>query len=275
MTKNGYKQTEEHRKNSGNAHLGIKISEAGCRNIGNSKRGVLNPNYGKQMSAEQRKKISNALSGDKNPMFGKHPSKETRIKLSAIHKGKTLSKEHCKKISESKMGEKNPMFGKHISISAKEKISNALSGDKNVLYGKHLPKKTCEKISISRTGKTRGELHPNWKGGISFEPYCQLFDDDFKDRSRARYDYKCVECRKTQEENGRALSVHHVCYDKKTCCKKGEMMGDRKFVVLCISCHVKTNTDRGGWEDWFTEIINEFYDGICYLPKPSPHVENI
>jgi hypothetical protein len=68
----------------------------------------------------------------------------------------------------------------------------------------------------------------------------------------------------TQEENGKALAVHHVHYDKKTCCKEGESVGDRKFVALCHSCHSATNNNREFWEDWYTEIINEFYGGQCY-----------
>ena len=42
-----------------------------------------------------------------------------------------------------------------------------------------------------------------------------------------------------------------------------------KFVALCRSCHTITNGDREFWEDWYTEIINEFYGGQCYLPKET------
>lgn len=103
-----------------------------------------------------------------------------------------------------------------------------------------------------------------WKGGISFGKYCLKFNRPFKRNVRSFFKYTCVECEMTQEENGKALAVHHVHYDKKTCCKEGESVGDRKFVALCHSCHSATNNNREFWEDWYTEIINEFYGGQCY-----------
>lgn len=112
-----------------------------------------------------------------------------------------------------------------------------------------------------------GEKSYLWKGGISFGKYCPKFNRPFRRRVRARFEYKCVECGKTTEENGESLCVHHVHYDKKTCCKEGEVVGDRKFVALCRSCHIATNNDREFWEDWFAEIIMEFYDGKSYFTE--------
>jgi predicted restriction endonuclease len=173
--------------------------------------------------------------GERSPRFGKHHSKVTREKMSKSALGRRMSVEARKKMSAAKTGKKLPPFSEEH----------------------------CRRISEGQ----RGEKAPNWRGGISFGKYCPKFNRPFRNRVRARYDYRCVECGMTQEENGKALAVHHVHYDKKTCCKEGEAVGDRKFVVLCKFCHSATNFNRGFWEDWYTEIVNEFYDGKSYLTE--------
>ena len=111
---------------------------------------------------------------------------------------------------------------------------------------------------MSRTG----ERSPQWKGGISFEPYCILFNKEFKERVRAFWGNKCPICGKTVEENGRSMCIHHVNYDKKTCCNDSE----RLFVPLCLSCHSKTNNNREEWEEYFTYMIS-IHGGKCYYTK--------
>jgi len=135
-------------------------------------------------------------------------------------------------------------------------------------------------ISISHTGvpkpprtathrkklseANRLENHPQWKGGISFEPYCVKFNAEFKERVRAFFGYECVECHKTQEELGIALDVHHVNYDKMMCCNDVKPL----FVSLCRRHNVMANHNRVYWQDHYTRIIMEQYCGQCYLPKP-------
>jgi len=116
----------------------------------------------------------------------------------------------------------------------------------------------------------KGENHPQWQGGISFEPYCILFNNKFKERVREFFDNKCVICDKTKEENGRALCVHHVNYDKETCCNDSE----RLFVPLCRSCHSKTNSHREYWQEYFTQLINKKYDGKCYYTQEEYNAIN-
>lgn len=119
----------------------------------------------------------------------------------------------------------------------------------------------CSELGL--VGKYTGENHPNWKGGISFQPYCQLFNTDFKTRVRVFFDNKCVECGKTNKENCKNLCVHHVNYEKSACCDDVEPL----FVSLCSSCHSKTNTNREYWEEKFTNLIMEKYNGKCYYTK--------
>ena len=114
----------------------------------------------------------------------------------------------------------------------------------------------CKVIALS------GEHSPMWKGGISYEPYCILFNKEFKERVRAFWGNKCPVCGKTEEECGKAHSVHHVGYDKGVCCNDNE----RLFVPLCISCHSKTNFNREVWEEYFTYLIS-IHGGKCYYTK--------
>lgn len=215
---------------------------------------------------EWRRKKSVVMCGEKNHRYGTHPSSETlELLSSAGKKRKSISEETRKKLSESKTGDKNPMFGKSPSIKTRKQIGDAMRGEKNCLYRKHLPEETRKKISVSRTGKTCKEHHPQWKGGVSFLPYCHMFNRPFKIRVRARYDYKCVECGKPQKDNGRLLDVHHVNYDKMVCCNDVKPL----FVALCRSCNTKANFDREYWEAHYTAIIKEKYGGMCYLPETT------
>lgn len=125
---------------------------------------------------------------------------------------------------------------------------------------------TRRKISAANSG----ENHPNWQGGKSFEPYCNKFDDPFKMRVRTYFNHKCVECGKTNYENGRNLDVHHVIYDKGICCN-GDDVKDRLFVPLCVSCHSKTKTKDQKildyYQERYTNLINTAYSGKCYYTK--------
>ena len=102
-----------------------------------------------------------------------------------------------------------------------------------------------------------------WKGGISFEPYCLKFNDDLKRRVRYFYNYECLICGKSQKENNKALSVHHVEYDKMSCCNDKPV----QFAALCTSCHAKTGHNRKQWEAMIHIIIDYLYDGKSYYTK--------
>ena len=82
--------------------------------------------------------------------------------------------------------------------------------------------------------------NPSWKGGKSFEEYGAEFDNELKEQIRLRDNYKCQTCGCTQLENGRQLDVHHIDYDKHNC-------NCNNLVALCMSCHSKTNYNRGKW----------------------------
>lgn len=101
---------------------------------------------------------------------------------------------------------------------------------------------------------TKGINNGRWKGGLSFEPYCQKFNEAFKESVREKFGRVCFLCPKTEVENGNKLSVHHVNYDKDCLCNDSKC----EFVPLCMSCHGKTNKNREYWEAEIMKRIESF-----------------
>jgi hypothetical protein len=110
-----------------------------------------------------------------------------------------------------------------------------------------------------------GENSCMWKGGTSFGPYCPKFNYEFKERVREFFGRRCVVCGKTESENGKRLDVHHIDYNKQTCCDNTKPL----FVALCKSCHRRTNKLKEYWEETLKNLILLEYDGECFLPRGS------
>jgi hypothetical protein len=112
----------------------------------------------------------------------------------------------------------------------------------------------------SKSCANSGEYSSAWKGGKSFEPYCILFNDEFKERCREFWGRKCGISGITEEENCQKLSVHHITYDKQTCCNTNVPL----FIPLSKEYHAKTNNNREYWEENLTNYIMIWFDGECY-----------
>ena len=139
----------------------------------------------------------------------KHYSEETRQKMR-----KPKSKEHKQRLSEVGMGKKQ-------SEEQKRKHSECM----------------------------RGENNPSWHNGISFEPYCYKFNEPKKEEIRERDGRICQECSKTEKENIKKLTCHHIHYDKPNC--------NADLISLCISCNSKANFNRSYWEEHFMKKLKE------------------
>lgn len=95
-------------------------------------------------------------------------------------------------------------------------------------------------IGESLKGLSLGDRNPNWKGGITFSPYCHKFNQDRKEKIRNEFGRTCFLC--GEKENGRKHSIHHVDYNK------GQGCGHNwALIPLCNSCHAKTNYNRWYW----------------------------
>jgi DNA primase catalytic subunit len=208
-------------------------------------------------------------------------------KISDAKKGKILSEEHKKKISVGLTGNQHPEGVKQkISETMKgrpcpwydkvraAKKAHPIKGPEHHSFGKVRSDETKEKLRLANLGKTHSaetikkmcemrklDKHPNWMGGKSFEPYCPKFNDEFKERVRAYFDYTCPEC--LTHQNGTALHVHHINFNKMSCCDDTLPL----FIPLCTPCHTKTNFNREYWEQYFTDMIDGYYQGKCYFSK--------
>lgn len=89
-----------------------------------------------------------------------------------------------------------------------------------------------------------GPVTFSWLGGKSFEPYPAKFNNALKEMIRKRDNFKCRICQTNQDENERALSVHHIDYDKNN-------IDPSNLISLCDTCHTKTNFNRDAWELFF------------------------
>ena len=111
--------------------------------------------------------------------------------------------------------------------------------------GKVVSKETREKMSESRQGQNnpmhgrRGESAPNWKGGISNNPYSTDWTKTLKKSIKERDHYICQLCYETED-----LVVHHIDYNKKNC-------DPENLITLCRKCNIKVNYNRECWIEYF------------------------
>ena len=130
-------------------------------------------------------------------------------------------------------------------------------GKNNPFYGKSHTTKTKNEIRASEYHKDHKlEKHPNWKGGISFEPYSPEFNNIFKRRIRKRDNYICMLCGIHKEKYWKAFDIHHINYNK-------NLSIPQNCISLCNSCHTKTNYNRKHWTKFFYDLLSERY-GYSY-----------
>lgn len=198
---------------------------------------------------EIRAKMSASHMGQKPWNTGKRYTPELCEKLSVAHKGRRHTQEQRIKRS-------NAMKIRMADPIEKTKLSNSMRGRK-------MPQETRDKLSAALMGRFCGEEGNNWRGGISFEPYCPKFNNYLRLRIRAFFDNRCVLCGKTKEENVWHLSCHHVEYNKQACCDGKPV----QFATLCKMCHGRTNHENDRWEAMLHRIIDEIYGGRSYFTK--------
>ena len=128
-------------------------------------------------------------------------------------------------------GKSNPNWKPKASFEC-EQCGAVITGMPCVIEGRRFCSVECHGLSM------RGENSPTWRGGISFGSYGPEFNGDLKQLVRERDNYTCQIC--GDQEDGRALDVHHIDYDK-----KNNQIGN--LIALCQVCHRRTNHNRKRW----------------------------
>lgn len=143
----------------------------------------------------------------------------------------------------------SPRKGKHHTEEAKQKMSETRKG--KGMGSKHTEefKQKMRKLHLGMNNPAYGRMRlgsdsNNWKGGISFDPYPIGWTDILKKSIRQRDNYKCQLCDKTQKQEGRKLSVHHIDYNK-------ENLDPKNLITLCKVCNSKVNGNRAAWTRFF------------------------
>jgi 5-methylcytosine-specific restriction endonuclease McrA len=104
----------------------------------------------------------------------------------------------------------------------------------------------CDRKCFNQSGAMRRTLekNPAWLGGKSFEPYTPEFNQSIKLRIKIRDHHKCQLCGTPEYELERSLSIHHIDYNKAN-------SKENNLIALCHACHIKTNTKREYWLNYF------------------------
>lgn len=151
-------------------------------------------------------------------MFGIHP---TTVNYWLKKNGIPLRSCNYK----SEIGRKNMAgigTGSKASMETRLKMSKTRKG-----------RKVSEEARRKQSASRRGIPYDAWSGYSSFEPYCYLFNFEKKEEIRNRDNRVCQLCGKSEIENGRRLSVHHIDGDKLQGCNGKEW----SLLSLCQACH--------------------------------------
>lgn len=215
-------------------------------------KGKTKGNYEPLMKTSKKLKEQYKLGIAKCGMTGKHHTEESKRKSSKSNTGQTRSEETRRNISKSIMGHISHTKGltKENSKGLK-KVSESLMGHKNF----NVELKGCFKKGHIPTGgfninPPKMEKNWNWRGGKSFEPYGIEFNKELKEYIRNKYNFRCQECFRHQDElyykSGRKykLMIHHIDYDKRN-------NNENNLIPLCVSCHGQTQFNRDDWTDYY------------------------
>ncbi len=101
--------------------------------------------------------------------------------------------------------------------------------------------------------KNSGPGNPNWRGGKSFEPYCEVWSDkEYKQDIKDRDGNKCLNpyC---SAKDPKDLTIHHIDYDKQNCHYSN-------LITVCRSCNSRANKDFNWHKHWYRAILTKRYN---------------
>jgi len=219
-------------------------------------------NKGQTTSEETKQKLSESHKSQ-------HSSPETEFRKGqkAWNEGKSYPDEIIQKISEGHKGQTSGNKGKKGQKAWNKDKKGCFSEDtiqrmSSAKHGRRISPETEFKEGQEPWNKgtkgmqeawnkgipgLSGEDHPNWRGGTSYFPYCNKFNNKLKKRIRDRDNHTCQLC--GMKEDGRKLSVHHIHYDKPNC--------NPDLIALCNGCNGRVNVNRDHYEALFMSKLKE------------------
>jgi len=253
-----------------------KENDTGCKRTSEKLKG-------KPKSEEHKKKLRGKR-GPNEKLKGRIMSEETRRKMSKAKDKHAKRKVNCKYCNKEFVAYRSVIesgVGIFCSIKCKGKYQTELNkanilktkcsycGKEITITPSRMKARTNLFCSVKCNAKWKSENLTKeksylWRGGISFKPYCEKFNNNLKERVRTFFGRCCYLCGKNEMENGKKLDVHHVNYQKMACCSE-EIRP--LFVPLCTSCHGKTHGNREYWKDFFTTSLEYLTDGKCFYTK--------
>ena len=161
-----------------------------------------------------------------NSMYGK--AAPWTVERNKANKGKTYEE----------------MYGPKLAL----RLKSALSLRSRKMWRMPGARKKMSEALRGKRPNISGSLHPNWRGGISKDPYPFVFNEILKESIRERDGHQCVDCGCSDMANGRKLVIHHIDYNKQNC------HGDN-LVTLCLACNSKANYKRDDWMKHFQALV--------------------
>lgn len=233
----GRKHTEATKNKISKAHKGQKLSEEHKKKLSKAleKRYIEHPEIKEQIA----KKLKGNTHGFKKGCVPWCAGTKGLCKPNSgsFKKGQKFSEKTKAKMSKAKKGRK-------VSEKTKEKIRQANIGKiRPEISGENSPAKRPEVREKLRLANI-GSKNPQWRGGLTQDPYGIKFNKELKSQIKKRDNYTCQECGCIKK----FLCVHHVDYDKQN--------NDRNNLIsLCRSCHSKTNFKRKDWTKYFQDKL--------------------
>ncbi len=234
----------------------IKCDRCGNSVSRKSSLAILKTKVGRFCSTSCRARMA-AKRGSDNPRY-------RRIKQSCVICGNTkdrrvysLSRDylcspacHARYLSLRATGALNVFWkGGQTKVSCSQCGEPLFRDPSELTYRKdHFCNRAC--LAKWKSINVRGAIHPNWKGGISKEPYPFEWSARLRETIRERDGRVCVLCGIAEIDCKIKLHVHHIDYDKRN-------LAPINLVSLCGVCHPKTNFNRSYWMDWFADNLRE------------------
>jgi len=176
-------------------------------------------------------------------MVEKMPEVTKRKWEEGVFDNRVYSDEHRKNtsIGLQKHHADHPETGRKISERAKENYDNNPERRRDASKRMFLLWQDSgfrERMCAARSE----EFCENWGINDNTNPYPYVFNERFRKEIRERDNCKCAICRLE------AKSVHHIDYNKKNTTQNN-------CIVLCRSCHGKTNRNRVYWHEQLSNIM--------------------